>query len=227
MQGRAVPLWRRWRVSLPMRGSGLRGRMTISYVAVTLGSVLSFLLLVTLTTGVLAAFFSDSSGNGNFLTVLQQQARSYALVAGLQAQGMALDPQTSFIPGQALSITLPDQQYQVYNVSAPYISATSPDPASIPVALLITPEGRLLASSYTSRYPAGMDIAALLPAQRQAISQALAGRSSSGTEHLSSAPLDYAAEPVLGKDGQPIGAIFCRLLNPNRIVFFRGWKAPC
>ena len=101
MQVPAVPLWRRLRVPSPLRGSGLRGRMTVSYVVVTLGSVISFLLLVTLTTGVLAAFFSGSSGNNNFLTVLQQQARSYALVAGLRVQGTALDQQTSFVPEQA------------------------------------------------------------------------------------------------------------------------------
>ncbi len=220
MQASANPFRRRLRVPLPFRESGLRGRMTVSYVAVTLGSVLSFLLLVTLTTGILAALFSDSSGNTNFLTVLQQQARSYALVAGLRAQGTALDPQTSFIPGQAHSIVLPDEAYQVYNVSSPYISTTSPDPTSISIALLTAPDGRLIASSYPSRYPAEMNIAILLPEQRQAINQALAGRSSTGTEDLSSTPLNYAAEPVLGRNGQPIGAIFLQAPEPQQDGIF-------
>lgn len=220
MQGRAVPLWRRLRVPLPFRGSGLRRRMAVSYVAVTLGSVVSFLLLVTLTTGVLAAFFSDSQGNSDFLAGMQQQAQTYALVASLRAQGMALDPQTNFIPGQTHTIALPGQQYQVYNVYAPYIATTSPDPASVAIALLIAPEGHLVASSYPSRYPAGMAIAALLPEQRQPISKALAGRSSTGTEHLSSAPLYYAAEPVLGKNGQPIGAIFLQVPEPQQDGIF-------
>lgn len=220
MQGRAALLWKHLRVPFPFRGSGLRGRMTVSYVVVTLGSVISFLLLVALTTGVLAAFFSGSSGGSNFLMVLQQQARSYALVAGLRAQGTALDPHTSFIPGQAHTLALPGQQYQVYNVYAPYIATTAPDPASVAIALLITPDGRLLASSYPSRYPAGMNIAALLPEQRRAIVQALAGHSSTGTEHLASATLDYTSEPVLDKQGQPIGAIILQAPEPQQDGIF-------
>lgn len=143
MKSRTVPL-RRLRLSLPFSGSGLRGRMTISYMAVTLGSVLSFLLLITLTTGVLTAFFSDSPGNNTFLTVMQRQAQSYALVAALQAQGVTLDPHTSFMPGQAHTIALPDQENLVYSVFAPYISTTSPDPISVSIALLIAPGGQLL-----------------------------------------------------------------------------------
>ena len=217
MQGRAVPLWKRLRVPLPFRGSGLRRHMTVSYVAVTLGSVISFLILVTLPTGVLAVLFSDSSGDSSFLTVLQSQAQSYALVASLQGQGIALDPQTNFIPGQAHTIALPNQ---IYNVYAPYIATTSPDPSSVTIALLVAPDGRLLASSYPSRYPTGMAITALLPGQRQAISQALAGHPSTGIEYLSPATFDYASEPIRGKNGQPIGAIFLQVPEPQRDSIF-------
>src|SRR5205807_1950735 len=113
-----------------------------------------------------AAFFSDSQGNSSFLRDTQQQAQSYALVAALQSQGTALDPHTSFMPGQAHTIALPGQENQVYNVFAPCISTATSDPASVTVAMLIAPDGRLVASSYPSRYPAGMAVAALLPEQR-------------------------------------------------------------
>ena len=215
MRSRAVPMWERLRVPLPFRGSGLRGHMTISYVAVTLGSVVSFLLLVTLTSGVLEVFFSDSQGNNTFLRDTQQQAQTYALVAALQGQGKALDPRTSFMPGQAHTIALPGQENQVYNVFAPYISTAAPDPASVTVAMLIAPDGRLLTSSYPSRYPMGMAVAALLPEQRRAIGQALAGQASMGTEQLSSVPLGYAAEPVWSGNHQPIGAIFLQAPLPQ------------
>src|SRR6266436_5241405 len=88
------------RLFFPFKRSGLRARMTISYVSVTIGSVLSFVLLVTLVSGVLSALFSDNGGR-SFLVVMQQQAQTYALVAAVQAQGVALDPQTNFIPGHA------------------------------------------------------------------------------------------------------------------------------
>ncbi|HKV57944.1 MAG TPA: ATP-binding protein [Ktedonobacteraceae bacterium] len=205
----------RLRVPLPFGGSGLRRHMTISYMTVTLGSVVSFLLLVTLTTGVLAAFFSDSQGNSAFLRDIQQQAQAYALVAALQGQGTALDPRTSFMPGQVHTIALPGQENQVYNVFAPYISTATPDTTSVTVALLIAPDGRLVASSYPSRYPVGMAVVALLPEQRRAIGQALAGQASTGTEQLSSAPLGYATEPIWNKDHQPIGVIFLQAPEPQ------------
>ena len=220
MKGRAIPLWQRWRIPLPFRESGLRGHMTISYVAVTLGSVISFLLLVTLTTGVLVAFFSDSQENSTFLRDIQEQAQAYALVAGLQGQGTALDPRTSFMPGQAQTLALPGQENQVYNVFALYISTAAPDPTSVTVALLIAPDGRLVASSYPSRYPAGMAVAALLPQQRRAIGQALAGQASTGTEHLSSDSLGYAAEPVWNREHQPMGVIFLQSPEPQQNNIF-------
>ena len=215
MKDRAVPTRRRLRVPHPFSKSGLRRRMTVSYMTVTLGSALSFLLLVTLTTGALAAFLSDSPGDSNFLAVMQRQAQSYALVAAFQVQGGALDPHTSFLPGQAHTLALPDQENLVYPVFAPYISTASPDPTSVAIALLIAPGGLLVASSYPSRYPAGMVVSALLPEQRRAIDQALIGQASTGTEHLSSALLGYAAEPVWSKDHQPVGAIFLQVPEPQ------------
>ena len=204
-----------FRLFFPFNRSGLRARMTISYMFVTLGSVLSFLILAALASGVLSAIFSDTIPR-TFLAAMQQQAQSYALVAAVQAQGVALDPQTNFIPGHAHTIALPGQENQNDNVLAPYISTASPDPTSISIALLIAPDGRLVASSYPSRYPAGMPISALLPEQMRAIDQALAGQPSTGRAHLSSAQLGYTAEPVWSKDHQPIGAIFLQAPGPGR-----------
>lgn len=210
-----------WR---PFRRSGLRVHMTLSYVSVTLGSVLSFIILAALASGALSAAFFDSS-TGSFLAVLQRQAQSYALVASFHAQDASLDPHTSFVPGQALTLTLPDQQNLVYPVSAPFVSTSAPDPASIAIALLIAPDGHLVTSSYPSRYAAGMSIAALLPEQTQAISRALVGRSSMGTEYLSSAIAGYAAEPVWSRSKRLIGAIFLQAPEPEEdTVVSRLWS---
>ncbi len=214
MQSRVILLPKRLRFLFPFSWSGLRARMALAYVSVTLGSVLSFLLLTVLASGALSAVFSDSL-DSNFLTVLQRQAQSYAQIAALQAQGETLDPHTSFIPGQAHTLALPNQENLVYPVFAPSISTASPDPKSVFIALLIAPDGHLVASSYPSRYSAGMSISALLPEQRRAIGQALAGQASTGTEHLSSITLEYAAEPVWSKDHQPIGTIFLQVPRPE------------
>jgi len=206
------------RLFFPFNRSGLRARMTISYMSVTLGSVLSFLILTVLVSGALSVIFSDT-GDRTF-TAAMQQAQSYALVAAVQAQGVALDPQTNFIPGHAHTLALPGQENQEYRVFAPYIATASSDPTSVSLALLIAPDGRLVASSYPSRYPAGMPVSALLPEQMRAIDQALAGRTSSGAERLSSVSPAYAAVPVESKDHQPIGAIFLQVPRPERDSIF-------
>ncbi len=177
-----------------------------------------FLILTVLVSGALSVIFSDT-GDRTF-TAAMQQAQSYALVAAVQAQGVALDPQTNFIPGHAHTIALPGQENQEYRVFAPYIATASSDPTSVSLALLIAPDGRLVASSYPSRYPAGMPVSALLPEQMRAIDQALAGRTSSGAERLSSVSPAYAAVPVESKDHQPIGAIFLQVPRPERDSIF-------
>ena len=198
--------------------SSLRARMTVSYVTVTLGSVFTFVLLVVLVSGVLSAI-SPATGDRAFPAAMRQQAQTYALDAAVQAQGVALDPQTNFIPGQAHTLALPGQDtpdYQDYHVFAPYISTASPDPTAASLALLIAPDGRLVASSYPSHYPAGMSVSTLLPEQMRAIDQALAGQTSTGMEHLSSVTLRYTTEPVWSKDRRPIGAIFLQAPEPER-----------
>lgn len=205
----------------------MRARMTLSYVFVTVGTVFTFFLLVVLASGALSAFFPASDAlSSDFFTSIRRQAQTYALIAGYQAQGTALDPSTSFIPGQphTIAVAYPDTQNRT--VFAPYIASESPDPTSVAIALLIAPDGRLVASSYPSRYPSGIADSALMPAQARAIDQALAGHASTGTEHLPSVTLGYAAEPVWSQEHQPIGAIFLQVPGPAReSILSRLWSA--
>lgn len=207
------------RFFFPFNWSGLRARMTISYMSVTLGSVLTLMILLVLASGVLSAIFSDT-GDSYFLAAMQQQAQSYALAAAVQAQGVALDSQTNFIPGHAHTLVLPGQENQDYQVFAPYISIASPNPTSVSIALLIARGGHVVASSYPSRYSVGMSVTALLPEQMRAIDQALAGQTSMGTEHFSSSKVGYTVEPVWSKDHQPIGALFLQVPVPDRGSIF-------
>lgn len=212
---------------LPSRWTSLRARMTLSYVFVTVGTVFSFLLLVVLASGALSAFFPASDAlSGDFFTSIQRQAHTYASIAALQAQGGALDPATSFIPDHVHSIAVAPQDNQAHEVFAPYITTNTPNPTSVTIALLIAPDGRLVASSYPARYPSGMADSALTSAQARAIDQALAGHASTGTEHLPSVTLGYAAEPVWSRDHQPIGAIFLQVPGPEReSILSRLWSA--
>lgn len=85
-KSRRFPLWP-WRV-ISFRRSSLRAQMTSSYMAVTAGSVLSFMLLAVLVQGLLIALFGG--GDGAFPVLMQQQAQTYALAAAVQAGGVAL-----------------------------------------------------------------------------------------------------------------------------------------
>ena len=220
MQSGTLFLPERLHFLIRARWSGLRARMTISYMLVTLGSLLTFLILGALVASVLSALSFDPLGNRTFLLALQQQAQAYALSAAVQAQGVALDPQTNFIPGQAHTLAFSNQENPYYGVFAPYVATASQDPFSIHLALLVAPDGHLVASSYPSRYAAGMPISALLPAQMQAINLALAGKSSVGTESVPAATVAYDAETVWSKEHWPIGAIFLQVPVPGRDGIF-------
>jgi HAMP domain-containing protein len=202
-----------WRV-FPSRRSSLRAQMASSYMVVTVGSVLSFMLLAVLGQVVLIALFG--SGDGAFPALMQQPAQAYALAAAVQADGVALDPATNFDPEQVHTIAIDLAQSQQDHTFASYISAGAPDPTSVTIALLIAPDGHLVASSYPARYPAGMALSALLPVQQQAIKEALTGHDSTGAEQISSASVGYAAEPVWSKTHQPIGAVFLQVPSPQQ-----------
>jgi signal transduction histidine kinase len=201
--------------------------MAISYVSVTIGTVLSFLLLLALVSGTLSALSPASNAlSSDFFIAIQRQAQIYAMVAAYQAQGTVLDKRTNFIPGQAHTIAVAYQDEQNFAVVVPYIATTSPNLTSVAVALLLAPDGRVVASSYPARYPVGMSVSALTPAQAQAINRALAGQTSTGTERRSSVTLGYAAEPVWSEEHLPIGAILLRVPGPEQeSIFSRLWDA--
>src|SRR5690242_12581973 len=78
-----------------LRFSGLRAHMTISYVWVTVTSVLFLEILVM----VMLAFFAYSSQVVPLLEpVVKRDAVFYALQASSEAQGNRLNPQSTFLP---------------------------------------------------------------------------------------------------------------------------------
>src|SRR5947209_1327118 len=87
-----------------LRFSGLRAHMTISYVWVTVTSLLFLEILVM----VILAFFAYSSQVVPIIEpVVKQEAALYALQASSQAQGNRLNPQSTFLPHRSGSLVLP------------------------------------------------------------------------------------------------------------------------
>jgi two-component system, NarL family, sensor histidine kinase LiaS len=205
----------------PSRWRTLRARLAVSYVAVTFGSVLTFVVLAALARGALISLSPGSSTPTDFTTQIERQAETYATLAAVQSTDTALDPRTTFIPGQTHTIAFADQSNLDSEVAAPYIATTrSADPTSVAIALLVAPGGSVVSASYPSLYPAGMPVSRLASLQRQAIDQALLGQPSRGKEQISSVTLRYAAVPVWSQDHQVapdrpvIGAIFLQVPEP-------------
>jgi serine phosphatase RsbU (regulator of sigma subunit) len=177
--------------------SKLGVRMTISYVGVSVVSALLVELLLAL------IFFLIISRlpivDQNTIDNANIAARYYALEAAVQAGGTTLDPRTTFQPGQSSSLTLPagDKSF---------------DPTSIALALVITPNGQVLASSKPSLYPVSSSAAQKLPRQAQMIGDALAGKSGNTVVTDASGNITSVAQPVLNKQGQSIGAIYVQIL---------------
>jgi serine phosphatase RsbU (regulator of sigma subunit) len=176
--------------------SKLRVQMTISYVGV---SVVSALLVELLLASIffliiLRLPFLDQ----NMIDTANYAAQNYALEAAVQAGGTALDPRTTFQPGQLFSLILPAGDKNL-------------DPKTIALAVLVAPNGQVLASSHPAQFPVSSSATRLLPRQAQIIRNALGGKSGNTVEDTSNGHVASVALPVLNKQKQPIGAIYVQL----------------
>lgn len=196
---------------------GLQARMTLSYVWVTILLVLLFLALVwlafvVLATNVVAPFVYTLSA--------RDQALRYAFAATLQASPSGLNPHATFLPHQPNSLSLPGTPSASEDVQIPYIATLQPDQERLAFVLLLTPESRVLASSYPARYPATTPIAVLLPERARLITNALAGTAASGRDSKGI----YAVEPVWNQARRPIGAIYVQLPGSPSVLDLLGQR---
>ena len=180
--------------------SKLRLRMTISYVVVSVVSALLVeLLLASLFFLVILRLpFVDSAT----LSSAKSTAQLYALEAAVQSGGNALDPRSTFQPGQPASLTLPEAD-------------TAVDPKLIAFVLLVAPNGQVLASSDPAHYPISKPATQLLPTHAQMVRDALAGKPGNVVDVASQGRIVSVTQPVLNKEKQPVGAIFMQLKPEN------------
>jgi serine phosphatase RsbU (regulator of sigma subunit) len=180
--------------------------MTVSYALTTVAAVLVLEILF-FTTIWAVLTFSPLAESGS-LAEATQAAKLYALAAAAQAGGAALDPRTTFEPGQPSSIALSKDYFSGQNQgSIQYLNTRSPAMQDAAFALLITPDGRVLASSYPARYPLGTPVAQLLPNRSQLVMKALAGVPGSAVNQTAQGRVVYAVEPVLSRE-KAIGAVY-------------------
>lgn len=191
--------------------SKLQFRMTISFLGVTVFIVLLLELLI----GLGISFLLTSPLVDYVVSnTARQTAHDYALQAAVYAGGTTLDPRSTFQPGVPSSIALPgddsSQRIPIISDGVTYNSRPVSSQA-VAFALLIAPDGRVLASSYPARYPTSTPVAQLLPRQANLISSALAGETGSMVDDTSPVHVVSTVEPVLNKSRQPIGAVYVQM----------------
>jgi two-component system, NarL family, sensor histidine kinase LiaS len=184
--------------------SKLQVRMALSYVVVTVSvvvllEIVVYVLLITFGIGALQSVLAN------------EMAQKYALLAADQGQGVALDPHTTFLPGQPMTLTIPNTSWSMGGI--PYTHTMKNQPTAFVV--LITPHGKVLASSYPSRYPNQASIGTLFPGQMKVIDDALHGISGSGSYTRATTFITYDAEPVWNWQKTPIGAIYLEFPKPT------------
>jgi serine phosphatase RsbU (regulator of sigma subunit) len=186
--------------------SRLQTRMTISYVVLSVSiALLLELLLIVIFFLVLSPFIEQYIQG-----MVKKAAQDYANVAAVQGGEVALDPNSTFQPGQPSSLVLPGKDI---SEEVTYTEGRA-SPQLGEFALLIAPNDQILASSYPVIYPVSTSAAQLLPEQKQVILDALAGRGGSMIKNTAQGRIISAAEPVLSKESKPIGAIYIQGMSP-------------
>lgn len=177
----------------------------MSYVAVSVASALLVELMLALVFLLIIwrLPFVNQLIDQSTADTAQSAAQYYALEAALQANGNALNPASTFQQGQPDSLTLP-----------PSVTTNQTNHSNTVVmfALLIAPNGQVIASSDTVHYPVTSQAARLLPDQAQIIRVALAGKADSRVDVTAQGHIVSVVQPVLNSQKQPIGAVFMQTL---------------
>ena len=215
MNKSAAPLSKRLNKSLLHPGQwltfhSLQTRMTFSYVWVTA----LFVILVEILAGFLSIIVINQLQDTSDLALAERVAIQYAYAASLQSDGLVLNPRSTFQPGQPYSLVSLGQRVPgenarrtngLLNQTIPYVNERNPAHPPDAIVMLIAPDGRITASSFPARYPAGALFSSLFPRQSVAVAQAMRGVS----VYAKALPdTVYIAETVWGKHGQPIGVFY-------------------
>ncbi len=190
--------------------------MAISYISVTLIIVLllEFLFILLVYVIVVISPATDAIAG----SMVRNTAQTYGLEATIQAKGATLNPASTFQPGQASSLAPVSAGepiwYPYLNNQVPYIDSPSTSYKLFMFALLIRPDGNVLASSYPILYPASTPAVKTIPGYAAAIRSALAGHANSSIQDTAQKRIVFAVQPVFDKDNRPIGAVYVQITLP-------------
>jgi NarL family two-component system sensor histidine kinase LiaS len=90
----------------------------------------------------------------------------------------------------------------------PRIEGMQAEVGPVPAELAVDPEGRVIATSYESRYPVGGDLQTLVPDAGSHLSRVLAGTPARGEAASDGGSVAWSLHPIVNAAGEPIGAVY-------------------
>ena len=179
---------------------GLRGRMAASYVLVTAAAVI-------VVEAIAIAFTIPSLlANQDLVTRVRYTAQSYAdaaLSASTSTTQLVLP--SDFVLGQPDSSLGPGKvKAQAYGLEIPQITTAYPDGAPpLSLALILSPDGHVIATSYPARYPVGGDAFGVLPYGSRSVPAGENGQIS----EVPTGQVAWVVVPVVQAGGKPLGSV--------------------
>jgi two-component system, NarL family, sensor histidine kinase LiaS len=187
---------------------GLQFRIAMSYVWVT---VASLLLLELLVYGVLAANVTVLSDYSQLLFLAQRPAQQYAQAIAQQTPGTILPAHAASVVSHPEKLFILSDQPAPQNATiVPVVTTRLDERKPVSFVLLIAPDGSVLDSSYLPRYPIGQQSSQLLPARASSIHDALAGKMERAIETAATGHIAYVAQPIW-KGNHLLGAIYLQI----------------
>jgi signal transduction histidine kinase len=192
--------------------SKLRIRMMLSFTGVSVAGVL---LLETLFVSVVffVVVFSprfDTTELGN----AERIAHAYAQLASNQVgTGSSLDPEITFASNTPATLTPTEGDMNNPDVTnrVPYIASPYSDSQPVAFALLISPDGSVLASSDSREYPIHVPAVTFLSSRYSLVAHALKGEGEKLIVGTATGRIGLACVPVFNQRRQVIGAVYVQL----------------
>jgi signal transduction histidine kinase len=179
---------------------GLRGRMAASYVLVTAAAVI-------VVEAIAIAFTIPSLlANQDLVTRVRYTAQSYADAASSASTSTTqLVLPSGFVLGQPDSSLGPGKvKAQAYGLEIPQITTAYPDGAPpLSLALILSPDGHVIATSYPARYPVGGDAFGILPYGPKSVPAGENGQIS----EVPTGQVAWVVVPVVQASGKPLGSV--------------------
>jgi signal transduction histidine kinase len=189
-------------------GVGLRARMAASYVLVTAAAVLVVEAIV------IAFTIPSLLANQDLITRVLYTAQAYVDAASsASTSSTELVLPAGYVLGQPDSSLGPGKvKTQAYGLEIPQITGAFPDGAGpVSLALIISTDGHVLASSYPARYPVGGDAFGLLPYGAKSLVVGDKGQVSD----VPNGQVAWVVVPVVQSSGKPLGSV----KNVNAFVY--------